>query len=417
MVMSVTTEKRTGPLNGYRILDFTRALAGPYATMMLADMGATVIKIEAPDGDFIRGSGPFLNKETRDDGLGGFFNSVNRNKESLVLNLKDEAGQKIAQKLAMECDAVISNFSSVKILEKYNLGYDTLHALNPRLVYTVISGYGTDRVVGAVNKERPTVDLMIQAEGGVLSVTGADKDHMYKVGPGIGDLFPGALSVIALLGALIHAKDTGEGQYVEVAMMDAIMSLCERILYQYSYTGKIAEPIGNNHPLQAPWSVYKTADGYISICGSPVKYWDNLVKATDYEPLRAPQFAAAADRVTNKDELNKTIEQWTSVRTTQECMDILLQFSCQAAPVNNAGDLFKSEHVKAREMLVEIDADAGSGRTVKVAGTPLKFSETPAQVYKRAPLLGENSKSILNDLGLSDDEIQQLVLKGVTKIL
>ena len=414
--MSLRTEKRPGPLSGYKILDFTRALAGPYATMMLADMGATVIKVEAPDGDFIRSSGPFLDSETHDDGLGGFFNSVNRNKESIVLDLRQPEGQKIAQQLAMECDACISNFSSVGILEKYNLGYDRLHELNPKLVYTVISGYGTDRVVGAVNKERPTVDLMIQAEGGVLSITGADRDHMYKVGPGIGDLFPGALSVIALLGALIRAKDSGEGQYVEVAMMDAIMSLCERMLYQYSYTGVIAEPIGNNHPLQAPWSVYKTADGYISICGSPVKYWDKLVAATDFEPLRAPQFAGAADRVKNVRELNATIEQWTSARTTAECMDALLKYNCQAAPVNNAGDLFKNPHVKAREMLVDIEADGSTGRTVKVAGTPLKFSGTPAKVCRRAPLLGENTKSILSDLGYGEEEIAALVEKGVTKI-
>lgn len=412
--MSIVTEKRSGPLNGYKILDFTRALAGPYGTMMLADMGATVIKIEAPDGDFTRTLGPFTDNETKDNGLGGFFSSVNRNKEDLVLNLKTVEAQEIAQKLAMECDAVISNYSSVKILEKYNLGYEKLHELNPKLVYVVISGYGTDKVVGTEVYDKPTVDLMIQAHSGIMSITGLDKDHMCKVGPGIGDTYPGTLSIVALLAALIHAKDTGEGQYVEVAMMDAMMLLCERMIYQYSYTGVVPEPMGNDHPLQAPWSLYKTADGYVAIAGSPIKYWEHFLEAADYAPLRDEKFATAAGRVTYRDELNAVIGEWTKQYTTDACMEILNKFNCLAAPVCNAADLFNSKQVEKREMLAEVEANVETGAKVKIAGVPFKFSETPAKVYKRAPLLGENSREILHQLGYSDAQIDAFQEKNVT---
>lgn len=413
--MPVQTERRTGPLNGFKILDFTRALAGPFGTMLLADLGATVIKIEAPDGDFIRGNGPFLH-EDGDGGLGGFFSSINRNKKSVVLNLKNTRAQEIARQLAKECDAVIMNFSSPRIMEKYNLGYERLHEINPSLVYVAISGYGTNRVVGSEKENAPTVDMMIQACSGIMSITGANEDEMYKVGPGIGDTYPGTLAIVALLAALIHARETGEGQYVEVAMLDALMLLCERMLYQYSYTGKVPKPIGNNHPLHAPWGIYKTKDGYISIAAHPVKYWDHLINAMDMDELRQPEFATVSDRVTNQKELNRVLESWTSVRTKQECMEIFDRFDCLCAPVNTAEDLFNSSQVKKREMLVEVEGDARTGEKVIVAGTPFKLSATPARIYRRAPLLSEDTAEVLEQLGYTQDEIKKLDEEGATRL-
>lgn len=256
--MAIQAEKRTGPLNGIRILDFTRAYAGPYATMLLADMGATIIKVEQPTGDTTRDLGPYLDSKTRDYGLGGFNLSVNRNKKSISLDLKNPEAQKIAHELVRECDAMIFNFSTPKIMEKFDLTYETVHALNPKLVYVSISGYGTNRIVHSEFEGKPTIDLMMQAESGTLSITGSPDGQMYKVGPGIGDSYTGTLSIVALLAALLDAQKTGEGQFIDIAMLDSMMLLTERILYQYSYTGVSPGPIGNRHPLQSPYSLYES---------------------------------------------------------------------------------------------------------------------------------------------------------------
>ena len=411
--MALQSDQRTGPLSGYKILDFTRALAGPYGAMLLADLGATVIKIEQPEGDCIRTNGPFLDNEKKDGGLGGFFNSINRNKNGVVLNLKDPRCQKIAHQLAEECDAVIMNFSSPNIPKKYKIDFDTLHAINPKLVYVALCGFGTNAVVGSDYVEKPTVDMMIQAASGFMSITGKNENEMYKAGPGIGDTYPGTLGIVALLAALVNAKDTGKGQYVEVAMLDALMLLSERMIYQYSYTGKIPTPIGNGHPHHAPYSLYRAKDGYVAISAHPIKYWDHLVNAIGCDILRNdPRFKDTTSRIKNIEELTKLIEAFTSQRTKAECMEIFDKHNCLAAPCNNAKDLYESPHVKKREMLVQIEGDADTHKMVTVAASPMKFSKTKTQVVKRAPLLGEDTARILSQLGYSQQEIETLDAEG-----
>jgi crotonobetainyl-CoA:carnitine CoA-transferase CaiB-like acyl-CoA transferase len=180
--MTIKTEQTTGPLNGFKILDFTRTFAGPYATMMLADMGATVIKVEPPEGDPSRQLGPYLNNDDKDCGLGGFNSSVNRNKRSISLNLKNPDAQKVAQEIAKECDALILNFSTPKIMSKYNLDYDTIKKINPKIVYVSISGYGTTRIVSSLHEGKPTIDMMMQAESGTLSITGSPDGECTRLG-------------------------------------------------------------------------------------------------------------------------------------------------------------------------------------------------------------------------------------------
>ena len=195
--MTLQTEKRNGPLNGIKILDFSRAYAGPFATMLLADLGATVIKVEPPEGDPNRKLGPYLNDADKDCGLGGFNSSVNRNKQSIALDLKKPEAQKIAQELAKECDALIFNFSSPKIMDKFNLDYETIKKINPAIVYVSISGYGTNSILPSLYEGKPTIDLMMQAESGTLSITGSPDGDMYKVGPGIGDSYTGTCAIVA----------------------------------------------------------------------------------------------------------------------------------------------------------------------------------------------------------------------------
>jgi crotonobetainyl-CoA:carnitine CoA-transferase CaiB-like acyl-CoA transferase len=408
--MTIQTEKRSGPLNGIKVLDFSRAYAGPFATMLLADMGATVIKVEPPEGDPNRQLGPFLNDEDKDCGLGGFNSSINRNKKSIALDLKKPEAQKIAQKLAMECDALILNFSTPKIMDKYNLDYETIKKLNPRIVYVSISGYGTSSILPSLYEGKPTIDLMMQAESGTLSITGSPGGEMYKVGPGIGDSFSGTCAVVALLAALLHAKATGEGQFIDIAMLDSMVMLSERIVYQYAYTGVSPKPIGNRHPFQSPYSLYHTNDGAIVLAAFPDRYWDRLVDAMGLDILRTdPRFTSKESRLQNQDALDSVIESWTQARCKAEAMEILDKHGCLAAPVNTAGDLFSNAQIAAREMLVEVEGHPKTKQTVKIVGTPFKFSKTKAEIYCRAPLIGEDSVSILTQLGYTKKEIDDLI--------
>ena len=412
--MTIQPENRSGPLNGYKILDLTRAYAGPYATMLLADLGATVIKIEPPEGDPNRQLGPFLNEEDKDMGLGGFNLSINRNKKSIALDLKKPEAQTIALQLAAGCDAMIFNFSTPKILEKYHLDYDTVKAANPKIVYVSISGYGTNRIVPSLYEGKPTIDMMMQAESGTLSITGAPTGEMYKVGPGIGDTYTGTVAIVALLAALLHAKETGIGQFIDIAMLDSMVMLSERIIYQYAYTGESPGPIGNRHPLQSPYSLYATNDGAIVLAAFPDRYWDRLVKTLDIGILRDdPRFQTREARLQNQDALDEIITGWTSQRSKKDAMELLDKNGCLAAPVNVAGDLFTNEHIAGREMLVEVEGHPGTRQKVKITGTPFKLSETPAKIYRRAPLNGEDSRDILMQLGYGTEQIGKLIDDGV----
>ena len=408
--MTIQTEQRPGPLNGLKILDFTRAYAGPYATMILADLGATVIKVEPPEGDPTRQLGPYLDDADKDCGLGGFNSSVNRSKKSIALNLKSPEAQTIAQQLAQECDALILNFSTPKIMDKYNLDYETIKKLNPKIVYVSISGYGTNSILPSLHEGKPTIDMMMQAESGTLSITGSPEGAMYKVGPGIGDSYTGTCAIVAMLAALMHSQKTGKGQFIDIAMLDSMVMLSERIVYQYAYTGISPKPIGNRHPLQSPYSLYPTNDGAIVLAAFPDRYWDRLVNAMNLDVLRTdPRFTTKESRLQNQDALDRIIESWTTARGKAEAMKILDKHGCLAAPVNTAADLFTNEHIAKREMLVEVEGNPKTKRKVRVVGTPFKFSETKADICRRAPLIGEDSADILAQLGYSEEEINNFI--------
>jgi crotonobetainyl-CoA:carnitine CoA-transferase CaiB-like acyl-CoA transferase len=407
----------TGPLKGIRVLDFTRFLAGPYATMLLSDLGADVVKIEEPGGDHTRTSGPYLDGVTKDMDMGGFFNSLNRSKKGVCIALKTPEGRALVLELVKQVDVVVENFRG-GVMEKYGLAYETLAAANPRLIYASIRGFGDKRTVGTGYPERPTVDLLVQAISGIMSITGSADGQVYKIGPGVGDIFPGALCTVGILAALQSRERTGEGQYVDTSMYDAMLSLCERMLYQHSYTGEIPGPMGNAHPFSAPYTVYPAKDGQFVVAAPNDKFWRRIATAIGQPELGTdPRFATRAARRESRQKIDEIMRAWSSTRSRAEVMETLLAAEVLAAPVNNAADIFADPEVARRNMLVDIEPYPGAKRKVKIAGTPIKFTKTPTRPLERAPLVGEHTREVLSKtFGMSDAAIQGLEERGVVSV-
>ena len=385
----------TGPLVGVRVIDLTRALAGPYCTMILADLGADVIKVESPEGDITRFSGPF----TRDDpehAYGGYFASINRNKRSIVLDLKDPVDRDRLLALVDGADVVMENFR-VGIMDGLGLSYETLHARNPRLVYGAIRGFGDPRTGASPYAEWPAFDVVAQAMGGAVSATGTADGEMVRVGPSIGDLYPATVAVIGVLAAVMHARQTGEGQFVDVAMVDALVALDEALIYRYSYAGMVTAPSGNSHPQLTPFDIYPTADGACAIAAPTANHWERLCRIMQREDLVTDERTLTnRERVANAEFVRAQMVAWTSARTTAEIV-ACLGGAVPVGPVNNAVDLFSDPHVRARQMLVAVE-HAGVERPVVLPDTPMRFTATPAGIYRRPPRLGEHTEEILAEL-------------------
>ncbi|VAZ69693.1 MULTISPECIES: CoA transferase [Mycobacterium] len=376
----------TGPLDGVRVVDLTAMLAGPYATMFLTDLGADVVKVEPPSGDLSRRAGPFRDDDDR-DGLAGYFQSVNRGKRSVVLNLKSAVGQRQFQELARHADIVVENYSA-GVMERLGLSYEVLKADNPRLIYAALRGFGDPRTGVSPYGTWPAFDVVAQAMGGFLGITGTSDGAPVKSGPGIGDLFPGVLLALGILAALHHRSRTGVGQFVDVAMYDAVLSLCERIVYQHSYTGAIPAPQGNSHPLFCPFDILPTADGYIALAANDAQ-WAIVCHAMGRPDMATDaRFATNQQRKIHSAELLGTLSAWLSQMTTTEVVT-RLGGKVPIGPVNSVADIYADPHVAARQMLVQVE-QPGSQRPVTIAGQPIKFSDTCACVATRAPILGEH---------------------------
>ena len=407
-----------GPLAGIKVLDLSRILAGPYCSMLLADMGATVIKVEPPGtGDQTRQVGPFLDPVGMDKGTSGFFNSLNRNKKSLAIDVKSPEGRKILLDMVPHFDVVLENFRG-GVMESYGLGYDVIRKLNPRLIYASIRGFGDTRGVGTTHPGRPSVDLIIQAVSGIMSITGSPEGDMYKVGPGIGDIFPGTLAAFGIVSALHWRNQSGEGQYIDMSMYDGMISLCERIIFQYSYTGTSPQPVGNAHPFNHPYSMYPAKDGFFVIAGINERFWTRICEAIGRPEIATdPRYATFADRAERHEEVNAMITEWSMQRSRDEVMRALLEHNVLAGPVNTAGDIFDDGEARKRQMLVDVEAYPGAQRKVTIAGVPIKMEKTPGTVRHRAPLLGEHTREVLSDfLGYEDQYVDDLVVKGAVAV-
>jgi crotonobetainyl-CoA:carnitine CoA-transferase CaiB-like acyl-CoA transferase len=387
----------TGPLAGVRIVDLTQALAGPFCTMLLADLGADVVKVEPPAGDMTRYGGPFTREDT-ERAYGGYFASINRNKRSVVLDLKTDFGRDALLALAAEADVVVEN-SKVGVMDRLGLSYERLAAGNPRLVYGAIRGFGDPRTGESPYLDWPAFDVVAQAMGGAVGITGPPGGPGMRCGPSLGDLFPATLAALGVTAALRHAERTGEGQFLDVAMYDGVLALCEALVYRYSYTGQVTVPTGNGHPALSPFDVFPTADGACAIAAPTEKHWEILCAVmarpdlVDDERTRTNR-----ERVANRLFVQRAMTDWTGARTTAEVVAALGR-EVPVGPVHDATAIFADPHTEARHMLVEVDQPDGS-RPVVLPGTPIKLTATPGGIYRRPPRLGEHTDELLAEVGM-----------------
>lgn len=394
-----------GALAGVKVIDLTQMLAGPYCTMMLADQGGDVIKIEPIGGDPTRQFGPFPADDTEHH-FGGYFQSTNRNKRSVAIDLKTDPGRALLKRLAKDADIVVENFRA-GVMDRLGIGYEVLAADNPKLVYAAIRGFGDPRTGSSPYVDRPAFDVVAQAMGGAMGITGPDAATPLKIGPGVGDIFPAALAAFGIMAALHHAVRTGVGQFVDVAMYDGVLAMCERIVYQYSYLGNSPVPEGNHHPILCPFGTFATRDGQVTIGCPRDSFWQELCRVMGYPNLAAdPRFATNNARLVNAGETIAMVADWAADRTKAE-IALLLHGKVPFGPVNTAADIYADPHVAARRMLVELE-HPGSSIPVTVVSTPIRMTATPGGVVQRAPLVGENTNEVLRALGLSVVEIDAL---------
>ncbi|HUA34622.1 MAG TPA: CoA transferase [Candidatus Binataceae bacterium] len=388
---------RTGPLSDVRVIDLTQALAGPFCTMLLADLGADVIKIEPPGGDLSRGMGPYPQDRDGCD-YGGYFASVNRNKRGIVLDIKTDAGREAIFKLVETADAVVEN-ARAGVMDRAGIGYERLREKNPRLVYAAIRGFGDPRTGRSPYAEWPAFDIVAQSMGGLVSITGPADSAGFRAGPGVGDIYPGTLMALGVVSAVHAARRTGQGQFLDVAMYDAILTMCEAIVYTYSRAGVVRGPQGNGTPVLCPFDIFTTSDGAVAIAAPGENHWAILCEAMGHPELIADDRTRTnARRVANADLVRGTVSAWTNAHTTREVV-AAIGGKVPVGPVNTAKDIFDDPHVKARGMLVEMD-QPGANPPLIVAGTPIKFTTTHAGIYARPPLLGEHTQQVLAEVGL-----------------
>nr|WP_239028290.1 CoA transferase [Pseudonocardia acidicola] len=392
-------------MQGLRVLDLTRALAGPFVTMLLADLGADVIKVEPPEGDITRPQGPFHPADEL-RAYGGYFASVNRNKRGIVLDLSTVRGRTVLRDLARDSDVLVENFRA-GVMERLGLGFESLLADNPRLVYAAVRGFGDPRTGVSPYAGRPAYDVVAQAMGGIMAITGQPDGPPTKVGPGVGDILPATLTAVGILAALRQVEATGAGEFVDVAMYDAVLSLCERIVYQHSYLGVSPGREGNAHPLLCPFGLYRAADGWIAIAAPGDRHWQLLCKAIDRPDLvEDPRFRTNRDRVAHRELVREVVEEWTAGRSVT-AIEAVLAATVPMAPVNSVERIFADPHVRARSMLVELE-QPGVPTPLAVAGQPIKFASGSGVPMHRAPLLGEHTDAVLDELGYPSDHVAGL---------
>jgi CoA:oxalate CoA-transferase len=397
-------------LEGIRVIDLTHVLAGPTATMILADLGAEVLHIEPPHGDDAREFSPFAGEPGKN--RSAYFVSLNRNKKSLVLNLKQAKGKQILRELIKISDVIIENYRPTTMAEM-GFGWEEIQKINPAIIYASISGFGHD--TPPEYGSRPAYDIIAQAYSGFMSITGPEDGAPCRAGSSIGDIFAGHQAVIGILAALMHRQKTGRGQYYDGSMVDGLFSVLENAVVQHTVGHRIPRPLGSAHPSIAPFQSVPTRDGWMVIAIGNDSIWKRFCTAIGREDLcLQPEFKTTPLRSRNRKTLLEIVEKEMVKRTTHVWSKILEKESIPHSPINNIKQVCEDPCLQHRNMLVEIDQPQ-MGR-IKIAGSPLRLSETPGEVYAPAPLLGEHTGEILkNLLSYSDEAISRLQAEGVIK--
>ena len=383
------------PLEGVVVLDLSRVLAAPYTGMILADMGADVIKVERPGkGDDSRAYGPFKNGESV------YYMSLNRGKRSMTLNMKSEEGKQILKDLVKQADVLVENFRG-GTMDKLGLGYDVL---NPRLIYSACTGFG----MTGPYKHDPAYDVIVQGMGGIMSITGQEGGEPTKVGASIGDITAGIFSAVGIMIALYNREKTGKGQLVDVSMLDCQVAILENAIARYMNAGVSPKPIGNRHASITPFQSLKTKDGYVIVAVGNDTLWQKFCGLIERPDLAAdPRFTTNPLRTENVkvlgEELNKTFQ----TKTMDEWLHILKEGGVPVGPINDVERVIKDPAVIAREMIVTTHHPIAGD--VEMAGVPIKLSGTPGSVDAPAPTLGQHTREILKEkLDMDDALIDQL---------
>ncbi len=388
------------PLEGVRVLDLTRVLAGPYCTMMLGDLGADVIKVERPGaGDDVRSWGPPF----APGGESAYFLCVNRNKRSVTVDLKAPRGRDLIGALARRADVLVENFKT-GTLDEMGLGYEVLRGLNAGLVYCSITGFGAT----GPYRDMPGYDLIAQAMGGIMSITGEVDGAPMKVGVPIVDLTTGMFATIAILAALRVKERTGQGQRVDMALLDSEIAWLGNVASNYLIGGKPARRLGNAHPNITPYEVFPTRDGHLALAVGNDGQWRRFCQAAGAPDLaNRPDFKTNSDRVRNRERLVPVMEGLMRQRTSQEWMDLLRKEEIPCGPIQTVDRALHDPQVLARGMVVE--APHPTAGSVKLVASPLKLAQTPPEIRLPPPTLGQHTEEVLRDvLGLAPQAIAEL---------
>ena len=393
------TNTRRGPLDDLTVIDCTRALAGPYGASLLADLGARVIKVEPPVGDGYRNIPPYLPDhagihEDREAGtdFGAPFAAVSRNKRSIVLDLKDDAHKDVFLKLCDQADAVIENLRA-GVMDRLGVGYETIAARNPKIVYACVRGFGDPRTGESPYADWPSLDAAAQSFGGLVHANDG------LVTPALADIFPGTLMALGVVSAIHHAQRSGQGQFLDVGMYDAMMAFQKSAVAQFSFTGK-PNPAGLQRAMTIyPFDLFPTRDGRIALAVAQPRHWDLLCAAMERADLMTdPRSESNAARLKNVDWVEEQICAWTTAHTRQEIM-AKLDGTIPVGPVQDMSDIFEDPHVAARQMLERVHP-GGDNPEIDLAASPIKFTQTPTTLYEPPPTLGKHTEEVLAEFGI-----------------
>lgn len=395
-------EKNKKPLNNIKVLDLTHMLSGPYGSMILADLGCEVIKIEPPQ----KGEGTRRLLENDPDyshnGMGAYFYTLNRNKKSVAIDLKNKKGIEIFYKLVSKADVVLSNFSA-GVTKKLKIDFDALKEINPKIITCTVSGFGET----GPNFQRPAFDQIAQALGGGMSITGLSAKDPMRAGIPIGDLGGGMFAVMGIQAAIISRNETGFGQHVDISMLDCQISMLNYMATMHTMSGIIPEPIGNSHFVHMPYDTFLTKDYPIVIAAVGDQFWQRLLKIFKDPELKNPVYEKAFERQKDKEKIAAIMQKELSEETSQHWLHELEKESVPCARVNNLEQAINDEQIQYRKMVVDVPHPEGG--SVKVPGNPIKLSSITDEQFTSPPLLGEHTKEILEDwLDFKDEELIEL---------
>ncbi|MFK8042109.1 CaiB/BaiF CoA transferase family protein [Congregibacter sp.] len=392
------------PLRGVRVLDLTHMLSGPYGAMILADLGAETIKVEPLKGE---GTRKLLASDPKNslNGQGAYFVTLNRNKQSVALDLKSDAGLEVFYDLVRNSDIVVENFSA-GVAGKLRIDFDHLSKVNPKIITCSISGFGS----GGPNYQRPAFDQVVQAIGGGMSITGHDAAQPTRAGIPIGDLGGGMFGVMGVLAALYERGQSGLGQHVDISMLDCQISMLNYMATMHFLSGEVPHPIGNSHFVHVPYNSYPTATGHIIIAVIFDSFWDNLMDVIDEPAFREEKYRTQPARLADKEFIDRRLGEILSTQSSEYWLEKLTEKRIPCARVNTLDEALADEQVLSRNMVVELTHPEGG--STRGPGNPIKLSRTDEESFTSAPLLGQHTDTVLRDLlGYSDDQLE--TLRGV----